>query len=159
MKALIFHQGSLLKIGRIILVTLVLLVVGCTRSSEPTPVPPSESSVLVVYQRSGGLAGLRDYLTIYSNGYCELQRKGVELKFTLQPSELAHLKNLMEEANFVGLKDSYLPTNTGADFFEYVVSYQPGTGKMHTVRAISSAIPNALQPILKELNQIISSNS
>jgi len=122
-------------------------------------VPPSESSVLVVYQRSGGLAGLRDYLTIYSNGYCELQRKGVELEFTLQPSEVTHLKNLMEEANFIGLKDSYLPTNTGADFFEYVVSYQPGTGKMHTVRAISGAVPDALQPILKELNQVISSNS
>jgi hypothetical protein len=143
-----------------VLITLLLvLVVGCTRSSEPTPVPPSQSSVLVVYQRSGGLAGLRDYLTIYSNGYGELQRKGVELEFTLQPSEVAHLKNLMEAANFVGLKDSYLPTNTGADFFEYVVSYQPGTGKMRTVRAINGAVPDALQPILQELNRIISSNS
>ena len=149
---------KVLVIGVLAAVLLLSLVVGCTRSSEPTPVPPSESSVLVVYQRSGGLAGLRDYLTIYSNGYCELQRKGVELEFTLQPSEVAHLKNLMEEANFVGLKDSYLPTNTGADFFEYVVSYQPGTGKMHTVRVISGAVPDALQPILKELNQIISSN-
>ena len=119
---------------------------------------PSESSVLVVYQRSGGLAGLRDYLTIYSNGYGELQRKGVELEFTLQPSEVTHLKNLMEEVNFVGLEDSYLPSNTGADFFEYVVSYKPGTGKIYTVRAISGAVPDALQPILKELNQIISNH-
>ena len=141
------------------MVTLVLLVVGCTRSPEPTPISPSESSILVVYQRSGGLAGLRDYLTIYSNGYCELQRKGVELEFTLQPSEMTHLENLMEEADFVGLKDSYLPTNTGADFFEYVVSYQSGAGKMHTVRAISGAVPDALRPILTELNQIISSHS
>lgn len=137
----------------------LLLVFGCANDSETTPVPTSPKSVLVSYQRTGGFAGLRDQLTIYSDGYCELQRKDLEREFTLQPGQLAHLKELMEEANFLGLKDRYLPTDTGADFFEYVVSYQSGTGKMHTVRAINSAVPDALRPILKELNQIITSHS
>ncbi len=137
----------------------LLLVFGCVNDSETTPVPSSPKSVLVSYQRTGGFAGLRDQLTIYSNGYCELQRKGLEREFTLQPGQLAHLKELMEEANFLGLKAQYLPTNAGADFFEYVLSYQAEEGKMHTVRTINGAVPDALQPILKELNQLISSNS
>ncbi len=137
----------------------LLLVSGCFNASESTPVPTSQNSILVIYERTGGFAGLRDQLTIYSNGHCELRRKNVEREFTLRPSQLAHLKELMEEASFPGLKDEYLPTNTGADFFEYVVSYQAGEGKMHTVRAINGAVPDALQPILNELNQLISDNS
>jgi len=149
-----------MKKGYFVLISVcLLLILGCSNNSETTPVPTSQNSVLVVYQRSGGFAGLRDQLTIYSNGYCELQRKDLEREFTLQPGQLAHLKELMEGADFLGLKDKYLPNNTGADFFEYVVSYQAGEGKMHTVRTMTGAIPDALQPILKELDQLISSNS
>ncbi len=147
------------KYNFVLISACLLLVLGCSNASKTTPVPTSPKSVLVSYQRTGGLAGLRDQLTIYSNGYCELQRKDLEREFTLQPGQLAHLKELMEEADFLGLKDKYLPYNTGADFFEYVVSYQAGEGKMHTVRTINGAVPDALQPILKELNQLISSNS
>ena len=137
----------------------LLLISGCFNDSESTTVPTSQNSVLVIYQRSGGFAGLRDQLTIYSNGRCELQRKGVEREFTIEPSQLAHLEELMEEANFLDLKEEHLPTNIGADFFEYVISYQAEEGKMHSVRTMNGAVPDALQPILNELNQIISSNS
>ena len=123
------------------------------------PEPPSQNSVLVTYQRSGGFAGLRDELTIYSNGDCKLQRKNIEREFTIQTSQIAHLKQLMEEADFPGLKSEYLPSNIGADFFEYVVSYQAGEGKMYTVRTVTGSVPDALQPVLGELDQLISSNS
>ena len=121
--------------------------------------PTSQNSVLVIYERSGGLAGLRDRLTIHRNGHCELQRKGAEREFTLQPGQLAHLTELMEEADFPGLKGEYLPTNSGADYFEYVISYQAGEGKMHSVRARSGAVPDDLQPVLSELDRLISSDS
>lgn len=143
----------------VLICACLLLLYGCSNDSESTPMPTSQNSVLVSYQRSGGFAGLRDQLTIYSNGHCELQRKSVEREFTLEPSQLAHLKQLMEEANFLGLKEEYLPTNIGADFFEYVISYPAGDGKMHIVRTVSGAVPDALQPILNELNQLILSNS
>ncbi len=147
------------KIHFVIISACLLLVSGCSNDYQSTPMPTNSNSVFVSYQRTGGYAGLRDQLTIYSNGRCELQRKGVERGFTIQPSQLAHLKKLMEEASFLGLKGEYLLTNIGADFFEYVISYQAGEGKMHSVRTVSGSVPDALQPILNELNQLISSNS
>jgi hypothetical protein len=140
----------------IIVVSLVfsalILVSGISCSND-------QDSLLLSYQRSGGLAGLLDQLTIYSDGHCELQRKDVEREFTLQSSQLAHLEALMEEANLPDLEGDYFPTDTGADYFEYVISYQTEDGKMHRVRAITGAVPDALQPILDELDQLISSNS
>ena len=157
------NTGIVSKLFRLIIgvsfVLSALLPVSCFNDDESTPMPTNQNSVLISYQRTGGFAGLRDQLTIYSNGRSELQRKGVEGEFTIQPSQLAHLKELMEEANFLGLKEEYLPTNIGADFFEYVISYQAEEGKMHSVRTMTGAVPDALQPILNELNQLISSNS
>jgi len=143
----------------LISVCILLLLSGCSDGSDSTNTPTNQNSVLVIYQRSGGFAGLRDELTVYSNGDCELQRKAIEREFTLEPDQLAHLKQLMEEESFLNLKGEFLPPNTGADFFEYVVSYQAGESKMHTVRTVSGAVPDALQPILSELDKLISDSS
>ena len=146
-------------ITSISLILSTLLPVSCSNASESTPTPTNQSSILLSYQRSGGIAGLLDQLTIYSNGRCELQRKDVAREFTIQPSQVAHLEELMEEANFLDLDGEYLPSNNGADFFDYVISYQPGKDRMHTVRTRTGAVPDALQPILSELDELISSNS
>ena len=143
----------------VVIAACLVPVLGSSCSSQPPPIPATGHSVLVIYERSGGLAGLRDHLTIYSDGHCELQRKGVELEFTLETDEVERLTDIIEEANIPALKGSYLPGSTGADLFEYAVSYQPETGKMHTVRATNGAVPDALQPVLHELNRIITSNS
>ncbi len=143
----------------IAIIASLLFVLGCSSSSQSTPEPDNQDNVLIIYQRTGGLAGFRDHLTIYSDGRCQLQRKSVEREFTIPLSQVAHLENLMNEADFVDLRDSHLPTKTGADFFEYVVSYQAGESKMHTVHTMSGVVPDAMQPILNELNKLISSNS
>jgi len=116
--------------------------------------------ILLRYKRYGGIAGLDDELAIYTNGRCELRRKDVEWEFTIQPSQLAHLKELMEEANFLDLKVPDLPP-PGADLIKYDILYIPreGQGKVNSVRVWTTAIPDALQPILNELDQLISSNS
>ena len=129
-----------------------------TPNGTPTPTPTNQNSVLITYQRSGGIMGLRDQLTIYSDGRCELRRKDVEWEFTIPPSQLEHLKELMEEANFLDLKVPDLPPPI-ADSFEYVISYYPEVGKSNTVRVRTTAIPDCLRPIMHELNQLISSNS
>jgi len=101
--------------------------------------------------------GVHDQLTIYSDGRCELyreiQRMEVELEFTISPSQLEHLKELMEEADFLDLKGMSGPP-PGADFIECVISYYPEEGKMNSVRTVSGAGPDALEPILHELIQI-----
>jgi hypothetical protein len=124
----------------------------------PVPMPTDPNSVLIGYDRSGGIMGLRDKLTIYTDGRCELRRIDGEWEFTIPPSQLEHLKELMEEANFLDLKVPDLPPPI-ADSFEYVIYYNPGVGKVNTVRVRTTAIPDCLGPIMHELAQIISSNS
>jgi hypothetical protein len=129
-----------------------------TLEVTPTPMPANQNSVLIGYDRSGGIMSLRDKLTIYTDGRCELRRIDVEWEFTIPPSQLAHLKELMEEANFLDLKVPDLPLPI-ADSFEYVIYYNPEVNKNKTVRVRTTAIPDCLGPILNELDQLISSNS
>jgi len=129
-----------------------------TPDGTPTPMPTNQNSVLIGYDRSGGIMGLRDKLTIYTDGRCELRRIDGEWEFTIPPSQLEHLKELMEEANFLDLKVLDLPPPI-ADSFEYVIYYNPGVSKQNAVRVRTTAIPDCLGPIMHELDQIISSNS
>ncbi len=133
------------------------LLLGCACNPEPTPT--NGNGIMLTYERSGGIAGLRDELTIYYDGRCQLQRNGSETEFTLDRGQLAHLEKLIQEANFLQLQNSYLPGSTIPDAFEYVISYHAEEGKMHTVRTMTTAIPEFLEPVLSELNQIIVRNS
>jgi len=119
--------------------------------------PNSEGETLVSYHRSGGVAGLVDHLVIDDNGHCILQRKTLKWEFNLAPDDLEHLRQVFEEANFFTLDSQYLPANIGADRIEYVITYRT-LGKEHTVLTMDGAIPDALGPILSQLDRIISDN-
>lgn len=135
------------------LVLLILLAGGCANGGTASP-----SSILVNYHRSGGIVSFNDRLTIYYDGRCELQRKQVEQEFTLKPSQVAHLEGLLKEVNFPSLKEEYLAVPVGADLIEYFITYQV-KGKKYTVHTEDGAVPDALQPVIAELDQIISSNT
>ncbi len=137
----------------VVIIACLLIVVGCAGNSEPTPT--TGNGVMLTYERSGGIAGLRDELTIYYDGRYEVQRNGSETEFTLDRSELTHLENLIQQANFFQLQDNYLPGNIIPDAFQYVISYRTEEGKMHTVHTMTTAVPELLEPVLSELNQII----
>ncbi len=129
------------------------MLLGCSGNSEPTST--NGNGVMFTYERSGGIAGLRDELTIYYDGRYEVQRNGSETEFTLDDDELTHLENLIQQASFFELYDNYLPGNIIPDAFQYVISYRTEEGKMHTVRTMTTAVPEVLEPVLSELNQII----
>jgi len=116
-----------------------------------------QNSVLISYERSGGIMGLHDQLTVYPNGCCELYDEPpgecVYRAFTIPPSQLAHLKELMEDPDFPGCKGVELPPDV-ADLFEYRISYHGEEGKTGTKIAWTSAIPDCLLPIMHELSQI-----
>lgn len=167
-----------------VVTTVVILscaaVLGCQRGVETPPIPtsppptsqpplpapmpapapisePTSSNVLVNYHRSGGIAGVQDRLTVYYDGRCELQRKRGQREFTLEPDYLGRLKSLLEKANFPTLKEEYL-TPVGADLMDLIITYQ-AEGKKYTVHTDDIAIPDALQPVIVELNQIIAERS
>ena len=144
---------------RILLIIVVFLgfLVGYACSSKP--MPTNGNGIMLTYERSGGIAGLRDQLTIYHNVRSELQRNGSKMEFSLDRNELEHLEKLIQQANFLELQDNYLPGNTIPDAFEYVISYQAEDGKKHVVRTRTTAVPKVLEPLLNELNQIVARQS
>jgi hypothetical protein len=130
-----------------ILVSVLLLALagsqaGCTRA-------PS-SDILIVYERSGGFAGLDDSLSIKRTGEAVLTRNSRRYEVTLDAETLTRLQTMFEDAAFLDLQKEYLPSQQGSDRFEYLITYQG-----HTVRTMDGAVPQSLQPILEALNQII----
>lgn len=114
--------------------------------------------MLVNYQRSGGIAGFNDRLVINDDGHCTLQRKNLEWQFNLPPDDLQNLRQLFQEADFFNLNSEYLPADIGADRFEYTITYRI-SDKEHTVRTMDGSVPQALTPVLSQLNRIVTDNA
>ncbi|MDD1677279.1 MAG: hypothetical protein LUQ40_06050 [Methanomicrobiales archaeon] len=128
----------------LMLVTLIL-VPGCIA-------PPVENAILVEYQRTGGIAGFNDHLTVFSNGTTFVSRRGdVPVVVIMNQSDLDRLVRLFDDAGFTNLAPDYPPASPGADYFDYRVTYR---GK--TVHAVDTGVPPALEPVLRALNEIVS---
>lgn len=129
-----------------------------TPDGTPTPVPTDPDSVFITYKYYDGWAIDYDELTIYADGRCQLYRKiGLmeeELEFTIPPSQLEHLEELMEEANFFHLKSPGLPSPPVPDAGHYYISYNAGEGRANQVVFYCFEVPDTLQPILHELVQL-----
>jgi len=83
-----------------------------------------------------------------------LIRKTARYEFVLPQGTLDQLKAAFDKAEFAKLNSEYLPARKGNDQIEYSVSYRG-----RTVRTMDTAIPDALQPVLELLDQIITSGS
>lgn len=128
---------------RLSVVLLVTLTVGCmTASAGNTP--------LVEYRRSGGIRGLNDHLVVNTGGTATLQRKIARLEFTLHPDTLAQLRDQLGSIDFSKLEREYSPARPGADLIEYQIVY----GR-HAVRAVDTAIPDELHPLIEFLNRLV----
>ena len=136
-----------------IIAAIISAICGCQSG-----LPNGQSKMLVNYQRSGGFAGFNDRLMINDDGHCTLQRENSEWEFNLPPDDLQHLCQLFQEADFFNLNSQYLPDDTGADFFEYTITYRI-SNKEHTVSTRDGAVPAALVPVLSELNRIVADNA
>ena len=72
-------------------------------------------------------------------------------EITLNQTDLDQICNVFEAAQFTVLEGNYTSRRGGADFMQYSISYQ---GK--TVNTEDTAIPPALEPVIKEMNRILS---
>jgi hypothetical protein len=130
------------KLKLLVCLVVAILFTGCAGKDQP--------NILLDYQRTGGLIGLDDHLTIDMDGNAVLIRKNAQAEFTLDIKSLNRLETLFRDATFAGLKKSYLPSQPGADLIEYTITYNG-----YTVRTMDTAIPEILQPILDSLNQLV----
>ncbi len=134
---------------RVVVMLLLVLagwVTGCASATS--------GYLLVDYRRVGGFAGLDDHLIIETDGKAMLTQRVERFEFSLERDTIARLQALLDEAAFSKLHSEYLPSQSGADFIEYTLTYQG-----RTVRAVDTAVPEALQLVIAFLNQVIMDGS
>ena len=129
-------------------VMLLTMLAACAPAAQQGQEP---SAPLIEYRRTGGIAGFDDHLVVTADGQATLTRRNATSTFALDKAALAQLTAALDQAGFAGLRAKYLPAGQGADFFDYVITYQG-----HTVHTQDTAVPVALQPALAALNQVIS---
>jgi hypothetical protein len=121
------------------IVALVLAGVAQGRS-EATCLPGRQAATLVAYERSGGLIGIRDLLTVRRSGVATLVRHRGSSPMTLHLSctRLRALRTSLVSARFPSLSRVYAPDAPYADGFIESVSYGG-----RTVRVMTGARPPA----------------
>jgi hypothetical protein len=126
------------------LLLAVSSITGCATVS-------SQTSALVEYRRSGGIAGRDERLVVQTDGTARVSRRGAVMSdFEMDADSLAQLRSLLESIEFSSLRAEYLPPRTGADLFEYVVVYRG-----RKVRTMDTAIPSELQPLISFLSGLL----
>ncbi len=126
----------------LICLLLAILLSGCMGSKK--------SDIILEYNRTGGLIGLDDHLTIDNEGNAVLKRKNSQAAFKLDVETLKHLEASLNNAAFTKLNKSYLTLQQGNDLIQYSITYNG-----YTVQMVDTAVPEIMQPILESLNQIV----
>lgn len=107
-------------------------------------------SLLLIYERRGGLARFDDQLIIDAAHQAILVRPTERVMLLLDPLTVDSLRQQLAKAKFGQLAAEYSLPNGHCDHVEYTLTYQN-----HVVRATDIAVPKILQPVLDQLNQIV----
>lgn len=122
---------------------LLLLFVGC---SDMLRASPGE----IRFSRSGGFRGADDTLVLSAPDRAVLIRAGNKHEFNIDSSVVQDFQQRLEKIHFKELDANYMLDDTCCDLIEYTITYNG-----HTVKTMDTAIPNDLQQIIDDLNQII----
>ncbi|GAB3874801.1 hypothetical protein GCM10027610_144150 [Dactylosporangium cerinum] len=124
-----------------------------TAPSSPvasTSAAPNVGDTLLVFTRTGGLAGTNDRLVVRPDGGWTLTTKSGSKEGKLTAAELAALKSTLDQVGFSKLPKVNDNSNV-ADGYTYSVSYGGDQ-----VVAKDGAVPAALQPVINTLNSLLS---
>ena len=126
---------------------LVLAAGGCGGGSGPTTTT-SENSVLVHYERHGGVAHTDVAITVRDDGRGTRTSSDPRLPsgpFTLAPDQLARLGRALRPADLAHLRSNGSPPP--ADGYEYTL-----TASGRTLRFPQGGLPRALVPVIALLD-------
>lgn len=135
----------------IIFLLVMVMASGCLGTRTAQTVSPTPPAVIVDYHRIGGIAGFDDRLVIFDNGAAVISTRAVNREFQVNDSELARMNQMFTQAEFDTLQGNYTSRHSGADFLRYSITY-----RNKTVITEDTVIPDPLQPVILELNTIIS---
>ena len=134
----------------VLLIIALVVVSGCLGSKIPPVSRPNAPAVLVDYHRTGGLAGFDDRLVIFDNGVAVISSRTVNREIELNKTAIERIVTLFNQSQFPMLEGNYSARHGSVDLIKYTISYDN-----RTVNAGDTAIPPSLQPVIDELNRIL----
>jgi hypothetical protein len=137
-----------------LLIIAIIMLSGCLGSKTPPVSRPPAPALLVDYYRTGGFAGFNDRLVIFDNGVAVVSGKDINREIELNQSDIDRINMIFNTSQFSMLEGNYSARRGHVDVIKYSISYH---GK--TVNAEDSAIPPSLQPVIDELNRIMTLRS
>jgi len=135
----------------VILLVAALMLTGCLGMKTPPVSRPAAPTLFVEYQRTGGIAGVNDRVVIFDNGVTLVSSRTTSREILLNQSDLEQISAVFDTGQFPMLEGNYTSRRGGADFLQYSISYR---GK--TVNTEDTAIPPSLEPVIKEMDRILS---
>ena len=159
----------------VLLVACAPVSVPATRSFEQSPLdtspPPTTETpavteevssettgraedAVIIYRRSGGLAGVFERWTVYPDGLI-VSDEGNELR--VQAEEVSTLLAEIEALGFFEMSHSYGPLNACCDRFTHQVTVRSGDS-VKTVRTIDAApdTPPELWRVIEQIRRLVS---
>lgn len=150
-------------------ILIVLAVTGCSVETahapetqiEPTSTAASTPTVspntAVVFKRSGGLAGLNEQWTIFTNGRVETN---TATQPQLSAEDVSQLLSSLATTGFFELDNTYLPDDTCCDRFLYEITAVQET-TFHSVTTLENTpdMPEALQQSLRLVQNLLFADS
>jgi hypothetical protein len=133
-----------------VLIMVLVIGSGCLGPKTPPVSRPSVPAVLVDYYRTGGIAGFNDRLVIFDNGVAVVSGKTLNQEIEINKTDIDRIVLLFNQSRFSTLEQSYSARPGSADLIKYTISFQN-----KTVEAEDTVIPLALQPVIDELNRIL----
>lgn len=133
-------------------------VADVTKSGQAYPGPDARMEGLpegatIVFRRSGGIAGLDEEWTIYSDGRITSGDGGA---WQIAPERVKALVKQIDEKGFFELKGRYLPLDTCCDRFTYEVRVDEGD-QANSVTTMDGApdVPSELWQVIEEINALL----
>jgi hypothetical protein len=135
-------------------VPLLLLLAACGSGgggAGDDTAPGGVAAPVVVFVRSGGLAGTHDEVSVDPSGVATITRgpAGASSTRTLTTAELAELRTALDRARIATLEREYLD-RSAADAYQYAVTYQGVT-----VTADEAVVPAAVRPAIELLSRLL----
>jgi len=128
-------------------------------ASEPYPGPAPEipAGAAILYQRSGGLAGISEEWVIYPNGRIVSQQKK---EWQVAEAKVKELLTKLETLGFFELKGKFVPIDQCCDRFLYTLFAQ-SNAKSNTITVLEGVldVPQSVWDALAAVSQFIDENT
>lgn len=134
----------------IILVLTAAVLTGCLGTKTVPEPSPTNPSLLLDYQRTGGIAGVDDRIVVFDNGAGVIRSRTISREIMLNQSDLRQIAAVFDKGGFEKLDGNYTSARGGMDLMHYSISFR---GK--TVITEDTAVPVSLEPVIAEMNRIL----